>query len=303
MGPKEEVYTLKEFKPGFGSNLMAKFAKHRMWVLLSPAFLQVFLFFVLPTLIFLRISFYPAAKLGQYLPGLTLKSYIHFYTDTFYLNTFLFTFKLTIIVTLATLLLGYPVAYLISKSRPMTKAIYLIILLITMWTEYIIKIYGLVIVFSANGLINSLLKKLGIIDGSIGMLYNTFAVAVGLVQVAFPYMVLSLLGVLEKIDPFLKDAARNLGAGRIKTFFSVTLPLSVPGIAAGCIFAALWTLGSYATPALLGSEAQTTIAMRVEHEILTTFNWPFGAAMAFNMLFSIVAVYLFLNQFTKQGRV
>jgi putative spermidine/putrescine transport system permease protein len=299
----DEMETLQEFKPGFGSNIMAKVAKYRMWVLLSPAFLQVFFFFVLPILIFLRISFYPSANLGQYQPGFTLKSYIHFYTDAFYLSTFFFTFKLTVIVTIATLLIGYPVAYLISKSRPMTKAIYLIIILITMWTEYIIKIYGLVIVFSANGLVNSFLRNLGIIDESLDMLYNTFAVAVGLVQVAFPYMVLSLLGVLEKIDPFLKDAARNLGAGRIKTFFTVTLPLSVPGIAAGCIFAALWTLGSYATPALLGAEAQTTIAMRVEHEILNTFNWPFGAAMAFNMLFSIVAVYLFLNQFTKKGRV
>jgi putative spermidine/putrescine transport system permease protein len=299
----EKVYTLQEFKPGFGSSLMGKLSKYRMWVLLSPALIQVFFFFVLPTLIFLRISFHPVANLGQYEPGFTLKSYVHFYTDTFYLNTFLFTFKLTIIVTLATLLVGYPVAYLISKSRPMTKAIYLVIILITMWTEYIIKIYGLVIVFSANGLINSFLMRLGISETPLDMLYNTFAVAVGLVQVAFPYMVLSLLGVLENIDPFLKDAARNLGAGRIKTFFAVTLPLSVPGIAAGCIFAALWTLGSYATPALLGSEAQTTIAMRVEHEILDTFNWPFGAAMAFNMLFSIVAVYLFLNQFTKKKKV
>jgi putative spermidine/putrescine transport system permease protein len=79
--------------------------------------------------------------------------------------------------------------------------------------------------------------------------------------------------------------------------------MSVPGVAAGCIFAALWTLGSYATPALLGSERQTTIAMRIDHEILNTFNWPFGSAMAFNMLFSIVVVYLFLNQFTKKGRV
>lgn len=272
-----------------------------MWFLLSPAFLQVFFFFFLPILIFLRISFYPAANLGQYTPGFTLKSYFLFYTDPFYLKTFLFTFKLTVIVTISTLIIGYPVAYLISKSEPITKAIYLIIILITMWTEYIIKIYGLVIFLSANGVVNSVLLKLGIIEEPLKMLYNTFAVTVGLAQVAFPYMVLSLLGILEKVDPSLKEAARNLGAGRIKTFLTITLPLSVPGIAAGCIFASLWTLGSYATPELLGSEAQATIAMRVTHEILTTFNWPFGATMAFNMLFSIVALYIFLNHFTKKG--
>ncbi len=294
---------MQENNVGFGSRMMSKMNKHRMWVLLSPAFLQIFFFFVLPILIFLRISFYPAANLGQYQPGFTLNSYINFYTDTFYLKTFFFTFKLTVIVTLSTLLIGYPVAYLISKSKPMTKAGYLLIILITMWTEYIIKIYGLVIVFSSNGLINSFLLRLGIVEEPVSMLYNTFAVTIGLVQVAFPYMVLSLLGVLEKIDPFLKDAARNLGAGRIKTFLTVTLPMSVPGIAAGCIFAALWTLGSYATPALLGSERQTTIAMRIDHAILNTFDWPFGSAMAFNMLFSIIVVYLFLNQFTKKGRV
>ena len=270
-----------------------------MWILISPAFLQVLLFFVLPILFLLRISFSPVAPVTRYSPGFTLANYFRFYTDLFYLNTFFFTVKLTAVVTIVTLLIAYPVAYLIAKSRPTAKATYLTLLLISMWTQYIVKIYGLVALFSRDGLVNALLLKIGIIQEPIQMLYNFFAVTVGLVQVSFPYMVLSLLGVLEKIDKSLKEAARNLGAGRIRTFLQVTLPLSVPGIAAGCIFAALWTLGSYATPSLLGSEAQTTIAMRVEHELLTTFNWPFGAVMAFNMLFSIVAVYLFLNQFTK----
>jgi ABC-type spermidine/putrescine transport system permease subunit I len=289
----------EEFKTGCLTVLWTKLARYRMWILVSPAFLQVLLFFVLPILFLLRISFSPVAPVTRYAPGFTLANYFRFYTDLFYLNTFFFTVKLTVVVTIVTLLIAYPVAYLIAKSRPTAKATYLTLLLISMWTQYIVKIYGLVALFSRDGLVNALLLKIGIIQEPIQMLYNFFAVTVGLVQVTFPYMVLSLLGVLEKIDKSLKEAARNLGAGRIRTFLQVTLPLSVPGIAAGCIFAALWTLGSYATPSLLGSEAQTTIAMRVEHELLTTFNWPFGAVMAFNMLFSIVAVYLFLNQFTK----
>jgi len=289
----------EEFKTGCLTVLWTKLARYRMWILISPAFLQVLLFFVLPILFLLRISFSPVAPVTRYSPGFTLANYFRFYTDLFYLNTFFFTFKLTAVVTIVTLLIAYPVAYLIAKSRPTAKATYLTLLLICMWTQYIVKIYGLVALFSRDGLANALLLKMGIVQEPIQMLYNFFAVTVGLVQVSFPYMVLSLLGVLEKIDKSLKEAARNLGAGRIRTFLQVTLPLSVPGIAAGCIFAALWTLGSYATPSLLGSEAQTTIAMRVEHELLTTFNWPFGAVMAFNMLFSIVAVYLFLNQFTK----
>lgn len=289
----------QEFKPGPFSAVWEKLGQYRMWVLVSPAFFQVLLFFVLPILFLLRISFNPVDPVARYAPGFTLANYFRFYTDPFYLNTFLFTFKLTVVVTLVALLLAYPVAYLIAKSKPVAKGVYLTLLLICMWTQYIVKIYGLVALLSRDGLINVLLLKLGLVKEPIGMLYSFFAVTVGLVQVSFPYMVLSLLGVLEKIDKSLKEAARNLGAGRIQTFLNVTLPLSVPGIAAGCIFAALWTLGSYATPSLLGSEAQTTIAMRVEHELLTTFNWPFGAVMAFNMLFSIVAVYLFLNQFTK----
>jgi putative spermidine/putrescine transport system permease protein len=289
----------QEFGTGRLSMLWAKLGQYRMWVLVSPAFFQVLLFFVLPILFLLRISFNPVDPLTRYAPGFTLTNYFRFYTDLFYLNTFLFTFKLTVAVTGVTLALAYPVAYLIAKSKPLAKGGYLTLLLVCMWTQYIVKIYGLVALFSRDGLVNAVLLKLGIIQEPIEMLYNFFAVTVGLVQVSFPYMVLSLLGVLEKIDKSLKEAARNLGAGRVRTFLNVTLPLSVPGIAAGCIFAALWTLGSYATPSLLGSEAQTTIAMRVEHELLTTFNWPFGAVMAFNMLFSIVAVYLFLNQFTK----
>ena len=289
----------QEFRPGPFSAVWAKLGQHRMWVLVSPAFFQVLLFFVLPILFLLRISFNPVDPVARYASGFTLVNYSRFYTDPFYLNTFLFTFKLTVAVTLVTLLLAYPVAYLIAKAKPVARGAYLTLLLVCMWTQYIVKIYGLVALLSRDGLINVLLLKLGLVNEPIGMLYSFFAVTIGLVQVSFPYMVLSLLGVLEQIDKSLKEAARNLGAGRVQTFLNVTLPLSVPGIAAGCIFAALWTLGSYATPALLGSEAQTTIAMRVEHELLTTFNWPFGAVMAFNMLFSIVAVYLFLNHFAK----
>ncbi len=293
---------MKANEVGYFSILLGKLGRHRMWLLLSPAFLQVILFFVLPILFFLRISFYLSVPLKRYEVGFTFGNYLRFFTDPFYLNTFLFTFKLALVVTLVTLLLGYPVAYLISKAQSMTKAAFLVMILITMWTQYIVKIYGLVVLFSYSGLVNSLLIRLGLVDEPLHMLYNFFSVSVGLIQVAFPYMVLSLLGVLENIDPSLKEAARNLGAGRIRTFFNVTLPLSVPGIAAGCIFAALWSLGSYATPALLGSERQTTIAMRVEHEVLTSFNWPFAGVMAFNMLFSIVVVYLFFNYFTKEKK-
>jgi putative spermidine/putrescine transport system permease protein len=289
----------QQLRVGRISAYWARAGQYRLWILLTPAFVQVVFFFILPILFFFRISFYPAAELIRYAPGFTFESYVRFYTDPFYLNTFLFTFKLSIIVTLATLIIGYPVAYLMTVSSPMAKAVYLIIILIAMWTEYIVKIYGLVVLLSANGLINMVLLKSGVVKEPVRLLYSEFAVSLGLVQVTFPYMVLSLLGVLEKIDNSLKEAARNLGAGRIKTFLSVTLPLSIPGIAAGCIFTSLWTMGSYATPSLLGSEAQTTIAMRVEHQVLTTFDWPFGAVMGFNMLFSIVAVYLFLNHFTK----
>lgn len=289
----------QEIRVGLFSSVWGRVGQYRIWILLSPAFFQVVLFFILPILLLLRISFNPVAQVTRYAPGFTFASYIRFYKDLFYLNTFFFTFKLTVVVTVVTLIIAYPVAYLISKSRPMARTIYLIIILITMWTQYIVKIYGLVVILSTDGLVNTVLIRLGIIKQPIGMLYKFFPVSVGLIQITFPYMVLSLLGVLEKIDKSLKEAARNLGAGRIRTFLNVTLPLSIPGVAAGCIFASLWTLGSYATPALLGSEAETTIAMRVEHELLNTFNWPFGAVMAFNMLFSIVAVYLFLNYFTK----
>lgn len=292
----------REFEVGPLSAAGAKLRQYRLWVLVSPALLQVILFFILPVLFMLRISFSPVAPVTRYAPGFTLTNYLRFYTDLFYLNTFFFTFKLSVVVTVVTIVLAYPVAYLIAKSKPTAKRAYLILLMVCMWTQYIVKIYGLVALFARDGLINVLLLKLGIIREPIGMLYNFFAVTVGLVQVTFPYMVLSLLGVLEKIDKSLKEAARNLGASRIQTFLNVTLPLSVPGIAAATIFAALWTLGSYATPSLLGSEAQTTISIRVEHELLTSFNWPFGAVMAFNMLFSIVAVYLFLNQFIRGKR-
>ena len=190
----------QEFKTGPLSAVWAKLGQYRMWVLVSPAFLQVLLFFVLPILFLLRISFNPVDPVARYAPGFTLANYFKFYSDPFYLNTFLFTFKLTVVVTVVTLIMAYPVAYLIAKAKPVEKGVYLTLLLVCMWTQYIVKIYGLVAILSRDGMINVLLVKLGIVKEPIGMLYNFFAVTVGLVHITFPYMVLSLLGVLEKID-------------------------------------------------------------------------------------------------------
>jgi len=133
----------QQIQVGLVSGFWARFGQYRFWILLSPAFLQVIFFFILPILFFFRISFYPAAELTRYAPGFTFDNYIRFFTDPFYLKTFLFTFKLSIIVTLGTLILGYPVAYLISISGSLAKAVYLIIILIAMWTEYIVKITSL----------------------------------------------------------------------------------------------------------------------------------------------------------------
>ena len=205
--------------------------------------------------------------------------------------------------TLLCLFISYPFAWLLSRAPRHRRPLLLMMVIIPFWTSSLIRTYALVILMKANGIINSVLLAAGIISKPIPMLYTDFAVYVGLVYSLLPFMILPLYAVLEKMDTRLMEAARDLGATGFQVFCHVVLPLSLPGIMAGCIMVFLPAMGLFYIPDLLGGAKTMLMGNFIKNQFLTTVNWPFGsAASVFLLLLMILmlGIYFFLsNRFNR----
>lgn len=205
--------------------------------------------------------------------------------------------------TLLCLFISYPFAWLLSRAPRHRRPLLLMMVIIPFWTSSLIRTYALVILMKANGIINSVLLAAGIISKPIPMLYTDFAVYVGLVYSLLPFMILPLYAVLEKMDTRLMEAARDLGATGFQVFYHVVLPLSLPGIMAGCIMVFLPAMGLFYIPDLLGGAKTMLMGNFIKNQFLTTVNWPFGsAASVFLLLLMILmlGIYFFLsNRFNR----
>jgi len=195
------------------------------------------------------------------------------------------------------LLLGYPVAYHLARSRSRFKGILYACVLSPLLVGVVVRCYGWIIILANNeGLINNTLRQMGLVETYLPLMYNTFGVSVGLVHIFLPFMILPLLGAIQSIDPALEEAARSLGASRLRTMARVVFPLSMPGVQAGTVLVFVLTISSYVIPILLGGFKVMIMSTLVVQQLLDAMLWPFGAALAF--LLSItggVVVYLYLK--------
>ncbi len=212
-----------------------------------------------------------------YVPELTAANYVAVLTDPFYLRLISRTVALGAGVTLATVLLGLPLAMRIVRAAPRTKTLLLAVTLSPLLINLVVRSYAWLVLLGDHGLVNRLLAASGI--GALPLTGNLFAVAVGLVHVGLPLMVLSLVGVLERTDQRLAEAAESLGAGPARVAWRVTLPLALPGIAAGSLLVFCFTLSAFVTPAVLGGNRVATIATVIYDKFIATVNWPMGAAL------------------------
>jgi ABC-type spermidine/putrescine transport system permease subunit I len=173
--------------------------------------------------------------------------------------------------------------------------------LVPLWTNLIVRIYGWFIILGRKGFINTILLQADLIEKPLPMIFNSFSVVIGLLDVVFPWVLLILISVLEGIDWSMIEAARDLGAGRFKSFYEVTFKLSIPGMAVAGLFAFVWAMGEYAVPSLLGSSSQRTISIEVADQILSMLNWPFGASIAFTLFTISVLVLIVSNRISQKG--
>ncbi|MGF6950141.1 putative spermidine/putrescine transport system permease protein [Neobacillus sp. B4I6] len=273
-------------------------------LLLLPT-LGIFIFFFLLPLFFLFITsfktFDAASGIGN---EWTLQNYIKFITDKFYLGVVWRTVKIALITTLAAIVISFPVAYQITKAKGRIKNYLTLLVLSPLLISMVIRCYGWVILLSNNGVVNHTLMKFGLIDKPLTLLYTEFSVVIGMVHVLFPYMVLSIMGSLERIDPSVIRASQNLGASSIRTFFSVILPLTLPGIFAGSVMVFSLGVSSFVTPAILGGPQVKVMSFLTYEQVGIMLNWPYGSAIGFLLIFIAtitIIIYSKLLTSSKKG--
>ena len=213
-----------------------------------------------------------------------LTHYKAFLTDRFHLDILVRSLLMSTYVTVACLILGFPLAYALSRLRGWKRALLYFMVLLPLLTSAVVRTFGWMILLSNNGFINKTLIKWGLIEVPIPMMYRLTGVVIALTQVLLPFMVLALDAALLNIDRQLYDAARNLGAGAVRIFLQVTLPLSLPGIVSGSVLVFTLAISAFVTPALVGGPRVPVMATLIYQEGIALLNWPFGAAISFVML-------------------
>ena len=261
--------------------------------LVSPVMIWLSMFFILPIMIVVAISFMGRTPYGQLIFEFTLENYQRFF-EPLYLNILIYTFVMAIIVTFMSFILGYPLAYTISKLSKKWQRIGLMLVMIPFWINFLIRSYAWVIILRSQGVVNSLLMSFGIIDQPLALLYNDGAVFLGLVYAMLPFMVLPVYVSIEQLDQRLLEAASDLGATPLKAFFKVTLPLTAPGVAAGSILVFISTLGMFVVPDIMGGAKSSLIGNLIQNQFLGARNWPFGASLSILLAFlSMLLIYLY----------
>ena len=255
-------------------------------------YLWLLLFFLVPFLIVLKISLAgQAVAIPPYTPliahgalHVTAQNYLFLAGDPLYLAAYLGAIRYAAMATAITLLLGYPLAYAIARAPARWRGLLLMLVILPFWTSFLIRVYAWIGLLKDNGLINDALLWLGVIGTPLRLLDNDFSVTLGLVYAYLPFMVLPLYAQLDKLDPALIEAASDLGARPARAFWQVTLPLSMPGVAAGVLLVFIPSVGEFVIPELLGGPNTLMIGKVLWDEFFVNRDWPTAAALAIAML-------------------
>ncbi len=275
----------------------------RPWILLSPALLFITALVVIPMAFILVYSFYENVDLAVDVPAFQFGNWQELLTDGYYHTAIWKTLRLSVIVTVLAALMGYIPAYVIAMTTYRHKWLLLLLLIIPFWISFIIRTLSWIHIFGNQGALNGLLGWLGLIEAPLQLMYTEFTVIVGFIHVFLPYMILNVYVSLEGIDRNLEPAARTLGATPWQAFREVTLPLSLPGLAAGCLLVFVLTGGSYVTPLILGGPGDFLFGNLVYDAIVTELNWPMGATLSFALLLLLGSVVILYSRFMGMNQL
>ena len=274
-------------------------ASYRPWLLLLPSAILYACVFALPLGVLLSDSVRPPAAPGQ-AAAPSFAYYQAFWTDGVTFSIFLSTVWISVLVTAACVVLGYPLALFMRRAGPRLRIVVLALVVSPLLTSVIVRNVAWLLVLGNEGLINTTLRALGIIDQPLPLLYNTFGVVVGVTHVYLSFVVLPLFASLLAIDPSLEENAASLGASPWRIFAHVTLPLSLPGLVAGMTLVFILSMGIYLTPVIMGGSFVTTLAMTITDLVRNQYDWSRAAAFSVMLLAFIGAVLALSYAATRQ---
>jgi putrescine transport system permease protein len=293
-----------------GSVVPRRFSAQRLVAGIPALWLTVF--FLVPFLIVLKISFSearlaipPYAPLFTWLHGLPVprlhfSGYTYLFTDPLYLRSYLYSVMVAAVSTLFCLLIGYPMAYAIARAGDAWRSFLLMLIVLPFWTSFLLRVYAWIGLLQNDGLINNVLLYLGLIHHPVTLLQTDFSLYVGIVYSYLPFMILPLYANLEKHDMALLEAAADLGARPFTAFLRVTLPQSLPGIAAGSLLVFIPAVGEYVIPTLLGRTDQIMIGRMLSDEFFDNRDWPVASGVAILILLALVVPIVLLQRVERR---
>lgn len=272
-------------------------------LLLAPSLSLLFFLVIVPIGFVLVYSFWLRTATGAVKPEFNLGNWRELFGDPYYWQILGRTMVLAVSTTAICAVLGYVVAYFLANTKIKRRMLLILLLMMPFWISFVIRTLSWVHVLGTTGVVNTLLQWLGITDQPIKLLYNDVSIYMGLIHVLLPFMVLNIFVSLDSIDRNTVSAARTLGATPWQAFLDIVLPLSLPGLGAGCLLCFVLCSGTYITPLLLGGPGNYMFASLIFESIIGQFDWPFGSVLSILLLILLGAVVLAYNRYMGLSQV
>jgi spermidine/putrescine transport system permease protein len=260
----------------------------RFFYLVSPLFTYFTFFFFVPMFVLFAYSFWKTTTTGL-VPTFTLLNYAKIFSKPLYPVIIVRSMRIGFVTAVVCVLISYPVAYSLTFKYKRLQDFVLFLILVSLFSSYLVRVYAWKTILGDNGLINQVLEYTGLITKPLRfLLYSPTAVIITLVFILTPFTILPIFSSLQNISVDLMEAAQDLGANRVKTFFKITFPLSMPGVITGFIFSFVIAVGDYVTPQMVGGTQGLMIGRIIQDQFGLTYDWPFGSALAYFMIFSLI---------------
>lgn len=261
------------------------------WMSVLPLYLLTIIFVALPMIYLIVLSFMTRAQTWGVVNEFTFDNYLKILNPV-YLNTFRESFQLAILTTLFTLAIGYPFGYFMAKLGAAYKKMMMLLVMVPFWTSALMRMYGWIIIFRSNGLLDKLLLKLGLTEEPLKLLYSYPAVLVGMIYSLLPFMILSIYSSTEKMDWSLVEASRDLGASRLNAFLTITVKMTLPGILSGVVLVFIPSMGLFFIADILGGGKVMLVGNLIRNQLQSGRDWPFAAALSVVlMIFTSIMIW------------
>ncbi|AMJ62880.1 ABC transporter permease [Bosea sp. PAMC 26642] len=270
------------------------------FLLTGPALLVFLGLVIIPLGMTVLLSFYDWGQYKGIVPEFTLKNWIEVFTDSYFLEIFLRTFRIAFLVTLAAIVIGVPEAYILNRMAPAWRSAFLLVIIGPLLVSVVARTLGWAVLLGSTGLVNQGLLSLGLIATPLEFMFTETGVVIALIHVLIPFMILAVWASLQRLDPQIENAALSLGAGPVTIWRRVILPQIVPGILSGSIIVFALAASAFASPAIIGGRRLKVASTLAYDEFLNTLNWPLGAAVATLLLVALVLITVGSNRLIER---